>query len=259
MRYVIASFLILLVSFTGVFRPVRSFGQFLTGPVSLALNRSAVGLKESVGFFRNLGSLRSENLELLEERAALYATISSLEKAAVENVSLKEQLELKVTGELDRELVLANVLGNPTDTSQSTIVLDKGAKHGIKEGDNVVRGNHLVGIVTTITNGRSVVTLLTSPEVSATAEDINSVNKTKGLIKGDFGTSILMTRILPNEEISIGDTVVTTGQDGKFFPDLVVGVVEDVAKDPAQPLKTARIGTIIDINKLRQVFVIIER
>ena len=65
-----------------------------------------------------------------------------------------------------------------------------------------------------------------------------------------------MNRILPEESIKTGDTIITSGQDGIFDSGYIVGRVVDVLEVKSEPLKRAKLETIINLNKLETLFVI---
>lgn len=258
MRILILSFIIFVLGFIGLLNPVRDFFQDVFSPVQVGVREMARDLKEGVKFFSNLKAIRDENLLLLEENQELRSRILEIQIAEEENSALKEQLGLDIWEDFDKELVLANVLGNPLDVTGGSILINRGVSHGIKNGDNVIRGRNLVGIVADVSEKRSLVNLVTSPAVSITVKDVDVYGKTEGLATGQYGTSIEMSRILPIEEVFVGDTIVTSGKDGIFEPNLVVGNVEEVIEGSAEPLKTARLGTSIDVTDLDRVFVVID-
>ena len=257
MKKLFIALIIFIFGTFGVLNPVRDAFQFIFAPIQFGLKNVALGLKGSIDFFYNLKRLRDENIALLQENNDLTSVILELKKAEEDNELLKDQLNLKNKESFDKEFVMASVMGNPNDLTGGTIIIDKGLRHGIKIGANVIEGNYLVGIVKEVYTERSLVSLITSPSVSATVRDIDVAQKTEGLVTGKYGTSIQMTRILPNEEINVGDSIITSGKDGFFEPGLLVGKVVQVVEVPAEPLKSAYLETIVDTSKLHKVFVIL--
>jgi rod shape-determining protein MreC len=174
-----------------------------------------------------------------------------------ENKLLREQLGLKGEIELSSDLVLANVLGNPLDGSGTSLVLDKGDDNGVSVNDAVIKGKYLIGRISRVLDKRSVVELTTSPNLTASVVDVNT--KTEAVIVGQYGTSIQMHRILPNEVVSEGDIIVTSGKDGSFLPGFVVGEVDWVSKESASSLKSATIKTLVDPGSIDKVFVVLSQ
>ena len=93
-----------------------------------------------------------------------------------------------------------------------TITVDKGASSGVKYLDPVVGPGGLVGDVTTVTSGTSVVSLITSPKFSVGAT-IENQSGAAGLIQPRVGDpSTLMLNDLPSSSnVSSNQLVVTSG------------------------------------------------
>ncbi|MFZ5425296.1 MAG: rod shape-determining protein MreC [Patescibacteria group bacterium] len=257
MRWLLVSIIVLLLATIGILNPIENVFQRFSSPLQYGLKTIALDTRGGVSFFVNLKNIKDENFELRSQIQQLQSEVNELKWARDENKVLKEQLGLVEEGLFSRELLLSNVLGNPNDTSGETIILDKGFRQGVSIGSNVVVGSYLVGVVDEVSSERSVVKLITSPSVSITVIDIDISNKTEGLARGQFGTSIAMTRILPNEEINVNDIIVTSGKDGLFEPGLIVGKVASVSEISAEPLKNAYLDILVDISNLNRVFVIL--
>jgi rod shape-determining protein MreC len=236
------------------FAPVRGVLQYSFNPIQFGLQQVAVGIKDGGNFYVNLKSIRSENLDLLEEVEELQTEVLRLKEMEEENMLLQEQLGVMGTEDLSKGLVLARTLGNFDDHTGTSIVLDRGSLHGITLGDVVVKGRHLVGVVSGLTRQRSVVELITSPTLTISVVDFDT--KTEGLAKGEFGTSVIMGRILPGEKVYVGDTIVTSGRDGKVFPGYLVGRVTYVSEESAEVLKQASLEVLLNIENLGKVFVV---
>jgi rod shape-determining protein MreC len=237
--------------------PVRDVFQKFTTPVQFGLSSMAVAVKNTYFLFHDLNTIRKENLILLKENQELRGIIVDLKVAEEENHLLREQLDLKNQDMFDKYLLLALVMGNPQDITGSSLVLDKGSRHGVKVGDNVILGNSLIGIITKVTGERSILTLTVSPHVSITVANAQPGLEAEGLAQGDLGTSIKVTRLLPGEEVQVGDVFVTSGKDGRFLPGLSVGSVSDVSFESAEPLKSAVLSPMVDLTKLEKVFIIV--
>ncbi len=258
MKFVLMSFFILILGFVRVLEPIRGPVQLLFSPMQLGLTDMALEIRDSAFFYFNINDLRGQNISLLQEVESLKSVIIELKEIQEENVVLKEQLSVGKSESADngKRLQMANVLGNPTDLSETSVILDKGKRHGVSEGDNIVVGKFLVGIIEEVYEERSLVKLLTSPDVSIAVMDVDSTNKTEGISSGDYGTAVLMKRILPNEEIRVGDYIVTSGKDGKFYPFLGVGRVREISQVEVEPLKSAVLDTFINVSKVRKIFIL---
>jgi rod shape-determining protein MreC len=256
-KYLIISFLILIVGFFGILNPLRGGFHFIFAPIQFGFTRMADDIRDLSSFFLNISSVHDQNLKLQSDNETLRSAIVDLKKFEDENKVLKDQLGLKSTGASQRNLLLANVMGNSDDLSGSSLIIDKGSRQGLVVGVNVIKGNYLVGSIKEVFNDRSVVELITSPSVSIAVYDLDVPGRTEGLAVGQYGTSIEMRRILPNEDIKIGDTILTSGKEGIYEPGLIVGKVKEIKQVPVEPLKSAFLETVIELGNIDKVFVLL--
>lgn len=226
-------------------------------PLQFGLRNIALDLSSATSFYKNLKQIRDENLILLDKVETLENRLLDTQKAESENTLLKEQLKLKNTLVNEKELLMVGVLGNPSDKTGSSIVIDQGSRNGIKKGNNVILGDKLIGVVSNVSPGRSVVDLIVSSKVLITAYDIDSVDKTEGLVTGEFGTSVVMSKILPDEHVNVGDKILSSGRDGTFEPGLLIGTISLVEGQTSEPLRRVFLQPAADFSKLEKVFVIL--
>lgn len=254
MQWLLVSLVIFILGIFNFFAPIRGGLQFIFNPLQFGLQEVATSLRGGVSFYFNLRSIYGENLNLLELNEGLRSELLRLKALEEENKLLKEQLGVRVTDDLSKGLILAHTLGNINDHTGTSVVLDRGSLHGINIGDIVVKGRHLVGLVRSVTQQRSDVELLTSPTLTLSVIDFET--KTEGLGRGEFGTSVLMERILPGESVNVGDTILTSGRDGRVYPGFLVGEVSEVSEESAEVLKEASIKVLLNLGNLGKVFVI---
>ena len=257
MRYAVASALLILLSYFGVLSFFTSLSSKVLFYPSNLLRGLALDIKETREFYSQLRGINSKNKLLMQENIQLKARISDLAHLKEENDLLKAQLKINSESTKNRNLLVADVLGNPLDLTGSSLYINKGSRDGVTEGNSVILGNNLLGMVLLVEESKSLVSLITSPNVTMSALDTTSTGKTEGVVTGRFGTSVVFTKILPNEDIRVGDTVVTSGKDGLFSPDLVLGVVANISGEISAPLRTAELQPLIDFRRLERVFVII--
>jgi rod shape-determining protein MreC len=256
-KYIIASLILFTLGLIGVLNPIQGVFQQAVFPLQIGIREITRDFYGGFDFFSRLSDIRQENLTLLKKNQELQSIIVDLKVAKDENEILREQLGLRESGEFDRNLIMASVLGNPLDVSGGSVLIDRGSKHGVLPNDIVILGNHLIGVVDNVSKSRGVVNLLTSPKVSTTAVDLDS--GTQGIVTGQHGTSLLLNRVLPGEELRVGDMIVTSGKDGLFYPDLFIGEVVEVIVESANPLKSARVQPLVNIGDLTKVFVVLNK
>ncbi|OGC49866.1 rod shape-determining protein MreC [candidate division WWE3 bacterium RIFCSPHIGHO2_01_FULL_40_23] len=257
LKYLFISLCIFLLGFTGVFTPLRNFAHKVSNPVSYGLHQIADEVRKTFEFFISLKKIRHENLRLREENLSLFSKISNTKELEDENKVLREQLALGSFVSRDK-LIEARVIGLPFDNENSEVLIDKGKKDGVLTGQEVIYKGFLVGSVVDAFEERAVVVFITSPKLSVAVSDQSVDGRTKGLVTGSYGTSLIMDRILQDEEINVGDYIVTSGGDGIFDPGLLVGKVVEVFDDKSEPLKKAKLEVSMDFGRLDRLFVVVK-
>lgn len=255
MKVLILSVIFLILGLLDILNPLRNVVHSVSAPIQFGLRRSAISIKDTMQLFHNVDEIRRENLELRQDIYELQTVVINLKRFQEENEILRYQLELKNKDTFDKELLMASVMGNSGDLTGASIILDKGSRHGVKINDNVVLGNFLVGKVTKLNVERCVVTMITSPNLSISVKNLDS--GAEGIARGNLGTSVLVTRLLPGEKIDLGSVFVTSGKDGNFLPNLGLGLVSEVSFESAEPLKNANLDPLIDFQSLEKVFIVL--
>lgn len=254
MKWLIASVAVFILGFFNLFAPIRGGMQYVFNPIQFGIQQSAVSLRDWSDFFLNLQKIRRKNLDLMEKNQALKSQVVELTQLEEENKLLREQLGVG-SSQNDRKLVMADALGNINDKTDTSLVLNKGSSHGISEDDIVIKGNYLLGIVKEVNQFRSKVELVTSPSLLISVTDLQT--GVEGIVKGQFGTSLVVNRVLPEDEVNVGDIFVTSGRDGIVPPGYIVGEVSKVSEDSAEVLQNVSMDVLIDFNNISKVFVLL--
>lgn len=196
-------------------------------------------------------------------------------KAGQENKALKEQVGKLITENADLRKKLAeteNLLSQEKHLDPKTfnllpvrpiglgtnLKIDKGSDAGIKVGQAVVFEDNFVGKIIAVSPASSNIQLLIDPSSKVAAFSQNKDGKAKGVLIGQFGTEILMDKILHEEKISVGDLVYSEGLEGFLPRGLILGRISQVLERENEMFKQAKVAPIFDIRDLDLVFVILE-
>lgn len=202
-------------------------------------------VKEKVEMFTETKDLYKKYTKLkekVEKTDLYYAQIEELQKEVTE---LKSTLDLNATLS-EYSYVNATVVNRNIGYWYNTLVIDKGSKNGIKEGDAVITNQGLIGKIINISNFSSTVKLLTSDDVSnkisikITSDD----GKHYGLLIG-YDTKENLYKIegiTDSDKIEEGDIVSTTGLTDYFPSGILIGTVSKVVKDEYD------LNSIIEVN-----------
>ncbi|MCW5862407.1 MAG: rod shape-determining protein MreC [Anaerolineae bacterium] len=205
---------------------------------------------------RNLAAAR-------EEIAALKAQVAEQER------ELEELREIQNEAQLLRELfgeaaqtpeyrrVIADVIGQDTNPTMQSIIINKGVDDGVRTGMPVEAARGLVGQVYNATNHAAQVVLLTET-ASAIPVRLGTTRAT-GILRG-AGRGALPTIdwIDLQYDVQVGELVVTSGLDGKFPQNLVIGRVVDVTRNEAELFQQAVVQPAVDFRTLETLLVVTE-
>lgn len=192
-----------------------------------------------------LKSKKKMNLEidrLAEENEALDVVALSANRLKEENIELKALFGR----EMEKNVVLASVIMRPPQSPYDMLVLDAGAKEGVRLGMKAVaHGEILIGYVAEVSEVSSKVKLLSFPE-----EEIGVILENAGIsvIAVGTGGGNMEIQIPGQIEVAIGESIITTG----IFP-YTAGIAEKIEADTNNPFKKIIFRLPININYLRSV------
>ncbi len=255
LRLLLLSLVLIILGQTPLVTPVRTASARVANPFQYSAYRLSQDLKKELDFVLNLRRLRVENLELhgrLLELESILATHKELEE---ENRLLREQVGVEALS-FEQNLVLARVVGRSARGGEATVTIDRGSDTGLSEGAAVIFKNLLLGEVFLVEPKRARVRLLTDSQFAAAALDQDSPDRARGLFSGQYGTTAVLQKVLPTESLVVGDTIITSGEDGKFKKGLVLGVVKRVFGQEAGVFKGAELHLMVDFDSLEELFVV---
>ena len=180
----------------------------------------------------------------------------SLEKEIQE---LKKELELKRTL-TEYNTVNATILSRNKMYWFNTLVIDKGSKDGLKESMAVITKDGLVGKISKVYKSSSEVKLITSDDTNykvSVSIKIND-NESIAILNGYDAQNNLVkvTGVNKNDNVNVGDTVLTSGLGGVFPGGIYIGKVEKIESDKYNLSKTVHIKTYQNFNDIHYVTVL---
>jgi rod shape-determining protein MreC len=209
------------------------------------LNRFSYGVRE---YF----SLRETNLMLSEENARLRTQVErSLQLLPSSQAVIADTILTKRF-----EFVNAKVVNNSVDRFTNFLTIDKGSNAGIAEGMAVISGSGAVGKVKATSRHYSVVTSVLNTDVMVSA----MLKRT-----GHFGTVqwdghdpqyVLLNYIPRHVKPEIGDSIVTSGYNAIFPPNIMIGTIEDKQLSDAALFYELKVKLSQDFRQLTFVAVV---
>lgn len=198
------------------------------GPVERGFRSFTKPVRSWWGGATDYDRVVAENRTLREEVARLKA--KQLRNATAEDdlQRLKEQEGIPFVGDIPSRL--AQVATGPYSSfDDSTIMIDRGASSGFKVGMPVVTSLGLVGRLQTVTDDRSVVQLITDPDMVVSVKLASSGNYAQGHGAGPENPFVVDREVELDQKVEKGEYVVTSGLETAAFPaDIPVGTVSKV-------------------------------
>jgi rod shape-determining protein MreC len=199
--------------------------------------------------------LRKENKKLLDVATSQHTRIIAGEEALLENQRLQKLLELK-GAMADRSLV-AHVIGEDSAPWFKSIIIDRGADDGLREGMPVVATSGVVGQIVKVTGSKSRVLLLTD-NASAIAGTVQR-SRARGVVKGKGGGLCTLEFALREEDVQVGDVIITSGMGGVFPKGLPLGEVTMVKKGEYRIFQSVEVRPAVNLPRLEEVVVLLRQ
>lgn len=171
--------------------------------------------------------LRTDN-ERLQRAALLHAgEVQRLQALERENLNLRSLLDTAESRNFNYQF--AQMLQVSLDPYAHQVMIDQGVSSGVFDGQAVIDGQGIMGQVESAQLHVSRVRLISDPDHALPVQ----INRT-GMRTVAFGIGSVHTLLLPNvpmqEDVLVGDLLITSGLGDRFPPGFPVAVVESVER-----------------------------
>ena len=246
--------------FPAVLQPVRNGVETVVVPMQKGINIAGRSLSDTFSIFVNLKNLQKENQELKARVEALTLQNQLIAQEKYELSGLRELYDLDVKYP-DYEKVAARIIARESNGWYNVFTIDKGSEDGIKENMNVMAGNGLVGIVTSVRKNSATVRSIIDDSSKVSGMFLKSSDTC--IVSGDLNSMMSEGRIkvsmIPiNAQISESDEIVTSHISDKFQQGILIGYVTDIRVDSNNMTKTAYLTPVVDFEHLDEVLIISE-
>ena len=265
---VLLSLVLITVSFrSSALDGVQGTAASILRPFEVAADRVTRPFRDAASYTRGLIDAKSEN-EKLRKQVAYYRQQLILDEGALqENVQLKAALNYHGPASIANfHQVRAAVVVNPQSAIDQSVEIAAGSPDGVHVGDVVVAtSGGLVGTVARVSHGEARVTLLTDDQSAVTAADLTHPSAVGVIKRGGGGSDVLiLDRVSKNENVNVGDTIVTAGTLGgpgalpSMFPrGIPIGSVTSRSNNDVNAFKNIQVLPLVDFSSLQTVIVLV--
>lgn len=218
--------------------------------VSTALSTIYFPAQRVVSAVGHYQAVVEENEHLKEENARLRQETYHAREGLQELARLHTLV--RFDDKWDYPIVTARVVGHNPGRFLTTMVINRGTEHGVKENMPVFSMNGLVGKVSKATFNHSRVQLLVDPNLKLSVMDRRT--RVVGFLESMEDRRL--TALVPaHAGIHAGDTLVTSGLGGIFPKGIPVGTVKEVRMSDLDVMRQMDVEPFQEFSILEEVFV----
>ncbi len=232
----------------------------ITSPFVSAANSISDWANGLLDTLVNADSYKEENDILNAQLTEMYQKTKDYEELKEENALLREMLGLKEDNESFVFSEPCDVVARNANDMYGGFTINRGSSDGLSLNDPIVTSVGLVGIVTEIAPNYAKVSTMLSPQVNVGVITMRS--KATGVLENDLTHAengmCLMSNILKDADIRVGDVVATSGKSGLYPESIMVGRVVEVYDDPNGLSRHAVVKPLVDCFDVTTVFSVVE-
>ena len=201
-----------------------------------------------------LRGVRAENRQLKQQIEHMRLEQVRLADDAAQARRL--QILLAFKEQFISRTVAAQVIGSSGSDLSRIIYIDKGKNAGIEPDMAVMTSDGVVGKV--LLAYPSVAQVLLISDQSSGVGAMLEKTRLQGVLRGTANGEVALERVMSDEQVPVGETVLTSGGDQIFPKGLPVGTVTEVGSGKDLFLNI-KIKPAADLSKLEEVLVLIEK
>lgn len=204
-----------------------------------------------------LRGVRAENRELKQEIQQMRLEQVRMSQDADQARRLQALLSFKE--QFISQTIAAQVIGSSGSEQSRAVYIDKGAREGIKPDMAVITKDGIVGKVLQVFGSNrlepSTSQILLINDQTSGVGVILDKTRLQGILRGTPSGEVVLEKVMSDETVSPGDSVLTSGGDGIFPKGLPVGTVTKVS--PGNDLfLNIRVRPAANLSRLEEVLVV---
>ena len=205
-------------------------------------------------YFQSRSDLKEHNKAL--EAANLLNGVRLQRLRALERENMRLHELLGSSFRLPERVLVAELLTIDSDPSSQQVVINKGERYDVFEGQPVLDSNGVMGQVMRVSRFSSRVILLTDPShgipVQVNRNGLRAVAIGRGL-----GKPLQLEHLPHNSDVRVGDLLVTSGLGGRFPVGYPVGTVGSIKHPPGKTFSDITVKPAAHLETSREVLLVL--
>lgn len=232
---------------------IRHGTMYVVTPVQRGMRAVTATFRRVVYGYLDLREARRQSQDFSRELDQLRIEAQRLRREASQAKRLQALLDFRQ--ELPLLTVAAQVIGSSGNEASQIVILDKGSNAGLHPDLPVIVPGGVIGKVLRVFGDTSQVILLTDAN-SGVASLLES-SRVHGVLRGTNRPLSKLTYVINGEPVTVGEILVTSGEDRIYPKGLPLGVVVSVR--PGSEFQEIEVQPLAQLNRLEEVLVILER
>jgi rod shape-determining protein MreC len=224
----------------------------IAGPALRGLSTPSKLVRYLFDTYVNLIDTKKENRELKKKIDALELENQKIPTLDKENKRLKSILNLM--DQSPNTMMAARVVGEDIKNWFKCIIVDKGRDQGVKEKMPVITPRGLVGQAVEVNKWHS--KIMTINDTNSSVDVYAEGKETRGVLEGTGQTTLKLKYILKNDELAIGDKLVTSGKDGIYPRGLPAGIVITINRNKSGIFADIDVMPFANFKRLDEVLIV---
>jgi rod shape-determining protein MreC len=251
------------VSGTRTAHDVESGVNFALSPIETVINNATDTAESYFSAITQIDKLRTENEKLRQENLTLQEQLNRM--PAISKLSDDWTKITQAQQSVSYQTTTARVIVRDiSDVNPRTLVLNKGSRDGLSQGEVVVdAGLAVVGRIVSVDPTVCTVLLISDPSAVVVGKEAKT--GATGTIRGQISGRLQMQYVDVSAKLEKGDAVVTAGETlpgtndrSPYPPGLLIGQILEVSIDPNAVVQTADIQAAAHLTDATFVLVIMD-
>lgn len=231
---------------------VRKIFSSIVAPLQLAIDYPVRVIGWSQALMSSKKALVDENIQLRYQQTILAAQLQKFLALRNENSELKGLLS--ASSDKTRTMA-AQILAVDTSSSRQIIVISKGSRHGVMQGQAVLDAKGVMGQVIDVGLLTSTVLLISDSKCAVPV--INQRTGERAIVVGTNHIGRLALINLPKTSpVAVGDLLVTSGLGGHYPEGYPVGFIDEIQNSTGDDFIKVLVSPIAWLNRSRLVLLI---
>jgi rod shape-determining protein MreC len=260
---------LLVLSESGALNPLENILSYVVAPVERGVSSITRRFNIFTQSARDVQTLQQQVEDLQSANDALVQENFRLREYQAENEELRRQLnfaqENPTYGLVGADVVehgcqsypCGEVIGEDSNPYLRYVIINIGSRDGVAVGMPVVTGGAaMIGRIVRTSPNLAYVQLINDPDSQVAA--MLQQSRVTGLLEGSDEGVLMMTDILPDEDVQEGETIITSAIGGMLPRGLILGQVTSIEYLESDLFQRAVVRPAVDFRRLETVLVVTE-